>query len=55
MTQADTVLTLVPGQVDIDTLRLIYRDGVGVRLDDACHPAVRAAADKVTAAANGAD
>jgi histidine ammonia-lyase len=55
MTQADTVLTLVPGKVDIDTLRLIYRDGVGVRLDDACQSAVRAAADKVTAAANGAD
>ncbi|MEC9265864.1 MAG: histidine ammonia-lyase [Pseudomonadota bacterium] len=55
MTQADTVLTLVPGKVDIDTLRLIYRDGVGVRLDDACQTAVRAAADKVTAAANGAD
>lgn len=55
MSQSDTVLTLQPGAVSIDTLRFIYRDGAAARLEDACRAAVERASAKVIAAANGAD
>ena len=48
-------LELVPGKVGIDALRWIYRDGAAVTIDRAWEPAVRAASDRVQAAANGAD
>lgn len=54
MSRPSTILTLEPGRVSIDTLRFIYRDGAGARLEEGCQPAVMAGAQQVADAAQGA-
>jgi histidine ammonia-lyase len=47
------MLTMTPGQVGIDALETVYRDGVSARLDVGARPRVDAAADLVAQAAAG--
>ncbi len=50
-----TSLSLKPGQVPLSQLAKIYWDQPAVTLDPACRPAVEAAAQRIHAAAQGAD
>ena len=48
-----TALILNPGETPLETLEAVYRDEVPVRLDEACRPAVEAAATRIAEAAAG--
>jgi histidine ammonia-lyase len=48
-----TVLTLTPGFATLADLARVYWDGLSVRLDPACRPAMEAAHAKIAAAAAG--
>ncbi len=48
-----TTLTLTPGAVTLADLARIYWDEAAVRLDPDCRPAMKRAADRIDAAANG--
>ncbi|GGH34769.1 histidine ammonia-lyase [Cribrihabitans marinus] len=48
-----STLTLVPGDVSLADLERVFRDGVAVRLDPSCHPAIQAAQARISAAAQG--
>ncbi len=50
-----TALTLTPGAATLADLEKIWRGGLAVRLDPACHAGIRAAQGRIAAAANGAD
>ncbi len=47
------MLTLTPGQTGLATLEALWRDGLPARLDPACLPGVKAAAEQVAQAAQG--
>lgn len=48
-----TTLTLTPGEVTLQELERVFRDECAVRLDTCCHPAIKAAHDRIAAAAAG--
>jgi len=48
-----STLTLTPGSTTLADLERIFREEADVRLDDACRPAIQAAADQIAAAAAG--
>ncbi len=48
-----TLLTIVPGNVTLAELELIYREEAGIKLDRACRPAVEEAARRIAKAAKG--
>ena len=50
-----TTLTLTPGATTLADLEMIWRDGLAVRLDPACHDGIRAAQAQIADAANGTD
>ncbi|MCL3883341.1 histidine ammonia-lyase [Marivita sp. GX14005] len=50
-----TVLTLTPGAASLADLERVWREGLAVRLDPSCHEGIRAARDRIAAAADGVD